>query len=159
MSYCLLFYTFDISRYRTRNLCTLCTKMLQFDPTATTSSIERKTSEADSLSAGQELPAFHGSRTFITVFTTARLWYLSWARWIQFTHSHLISLRSTLKSGLYYHLRLGQSSGLFSSGFPLKILYAIISYMRSTFLAYIIHLNLATIATNFANIKQQEVSS
>jgi hypothetical protein len=31
-----------------------------------------------------EFPAFYGTRSFITVFTEARHWTLSWAWWIQF---------------------------------------------------------------------------
>jgi hypothetical protein len=34
-----------------------------------------------------KFPAFYGTRRFITVFTTARHWSLSWARWIQSTPS------------------------------------------------------------------------
>jgi hypothetical protein len=47
--------------------------------------------------------------------------YISWARCIQFTTSHPISLRSILILSL--HLRLGLPSGYFPSGFPTKILY------------------------------------
>jgi hypothetical protein len=32
-----------------------------------------------------KFPAFYGTRRFIIMFTTARHWSLSWARWIQFT--------------------------------------------------------------------------
>jgi hypothetical protein len=45
--------------------------------------------EADSHSASQEIPTFYGTPRFITVFTTARLWSLSWATWIQSTPSPL----------------------------------------------------------------------
>jgi hypothetical protein len=41
-------------------------------------------------------PAFYGTRWFITVFTTARHWSLSWARWIQSTVSHDMYLTSIL---------------------------------------------------------------
>jgi hypothetical protein len=41
----------------------------------------------------KKFPAFYGSRRFITEFTTARQWSLSWARCIQYTISHTISLR------------------------------------------------------------------
>jgi hypothetical protein len=43
----------------------------------------------------KNFPAFYGSRRFITVFTRALLWSLSWDRSIQFILSPLISLRST----------------------------------------------------------------
>jgi hypothetical protein len=49
--------------------------------------------------------AFYGTRRFITVFTTARHWSLSWARCTQSTPSHPISLRSILI--LSSHLRPG----------------------------------------------------
>jgi hypothetical protein len=45
----------------------------------------------------KKLPAFYGTLRYITVFTGARYWSLSWARWIQSTPSHPISLRSILK--------------------------------------------------------------
>jgi len=52
-------------------------------------------------------------------------------RCIQCTPSHSISLRSVLI--LSSHLRLGLPTGLFPSGFPTKILYAILtSPMQST---------------------------
>jgi hypothetical protein len=40
--------------------------------------------------------AFYGTRMFITVFTRARHWSISWARWIQSSPSHAVSLRSIL---------------------------------------------------------------
>jgi len=40
----------------------------------------------------QKSPTFYGSWRFITVFTRARHWYPSWARWILSTPSHPISL-------------------------------------------------------------------
>jgi hypothetical protein len=51
----------------------------------------------------------------MTVFTKACHLFLSWARCIQSTYSHPISLRSVLM--LSYHLLLGLSSGLFRSDF------------------------------------------
>jgi len=59
---------------------------------------------------------------FITVLTTAPHWPLSWARWIQSTPSHSISLRFI--QILSFHLRLGLGSGIFPSGFATSILYA-----------------------------------
>jgi hypothetical protein len=55
------------------------------------------------------------------VFTTAHQWCLSWARWIQSTTSHSVSLKSILI--LSSHLRLGLPSGVFPSDFPTEILY------------------------------------
>jgi hypothetical protein len=46
---------------------------------------------------------FYATRRFITVFTRASHWSISWARWIQSTPSHRISLRSKLIS---FHLHL-----------------------------------------------------
>jgi hypothetical protein len=64
--------------------------------------------------------SFHESRSFIAVFTRARQWTLSWARWIQSTLSHWNSFRSIfIFSSL---LSLGLRSSLFPSGFPTKIL-------------------------------------
>jgi len=50
--------------------------------------MEQSLSEASSHSASQKISTFHGTRKFITVFTAARHWSLSWARWIQSTISH-----------------------------------------------------------------------
>jgi hypothetical protein len=71
--------------------------------------------EANSHSANQNFLAFYGTLRFITVFTKARHWSLSWAicNWAKPTH--LIALRSI--PILSFHLRLGLQSGLFLSGF------------------------------------------
>jgi hypothetical protein len=54
---------------------------------------------------------------------------------------HPVSLRSILI--LYFHLRLDLLSGLFSYGFPIKILYAFhFSPTRATFAAHLIVLDL-----------------
>jgi hypothetical protein len=58
----------------------------------------------------KKFPALYGIRSFITVFTRARHWSLSWARWIQSTPSHRISSRSVLI--LSPTLRLSFQSGL-----------------------------------------------
>jgi hypothetical protein len=57
-----------------------------------------------------KFPAFYGTRRFITVFTTACHWFLSWARYIQSTPSLPISLRSILI--LSSHLRLGAAQSI-----------------------------------------------
>jgi len=63
----------------------------------------------------------------MTVSTRAHQWSLSRARFIQSRPSHPISLISSSQ------LRLGLPSGLFPSGFPIKILYAFFfSPMRAT---------------------------
>ena len=62
----------------------------------------------------KKFPWFFGTREFVTVFTTARPFSLSWVRLIQFTASNLVSLRSIL---LFSHLRSVFPSGLFLSGF------------------------------------------
>jgi hypothetical protein len=59
----------------------------------------------------KKFPAFHGTRRFITVFTTARHWSLSCATSIEFTPSQATSLKSILM--LSFHLRLSLPSGLF----------------------------------------------
>jgi hypothetical protein len=68
----------------------------------------RPFSEAASHSVTQE---FYRTRKFITVFTRTRHWFLSRARLIQSTLSHLISLRSILT--LISHLCLRFPSDLF----------------------------------------------
>jgi len=40
----------------------------------------------------KKFPAFYGTRRFITVFTRARHWSESWARWIQSPTSYPIYL-------------------------------------------------------------------
>jgi hypothetical protein len=52
----------------------------------------------------KKFPAFYRTWRFITVFTTAHHWHLSWARCIQSTTSHPFSLRSA--SILSSHLRI-----------------------------------------------------
>jgi hypothetical protein len=68
---------------------------------------------------------FYWTRRFITVFTRVLHWSLSWARSIQSTVTHPITLRSILILSTY--LRLGLPSSLFSSGFPNKILHLFLS--------------------------------
>ena len=68
-----------------------------------------------------KLPAFYGTRRFITAFTSSRHLSLSWARLTQFIPHHPTFWRPILI--LSFHLRLGLPSGLFRSGFPTKTLY------------------------------------
>jgi hypothetical protein len=85
----------------------------------------------------KNFPAFYGTRRFITVHTRALHWSLSWARAIQSTPSHPISLKSIFI--LLTHLLLGLLSGLFHSGSPTNNLYAVIfSPVRVTSPSYLI---------------------
>jgi hypothetical protein len=73
---------------------------------------------------------FHRTWRFITVFTRALHWPLSWARAIHSISPHPISLRSLLI--LSSHLRLGLHSGLFPSDFLTRIIYTrVIPKVRS----------------------------
>jgi hypothetical protein len=72
----------------------------------------------------KNFPAFYGIRRFITVFTRALHWSLSWVTSMQSILSRPISLRSILI--LSTHLRIGIPSCLFPSGYPTNILYAIL---------------------------------
>ena len=69
----------------------------------------------------KKFPAFSGTWTFITTFTSTRHMSPSWASSIQSTPPHPTSLRSSLI--LTSHLHLGLPNGLFPSGFPIKTLY------------------------------------
>jgi len=71
--------------------------------------------------ASQESPRIFGTRKFITVLTSARHLFLSWANSIQFPQPPPTSWRSILI--LSSHLRLGLPSGLFPAGFPTRTLY------------------------------------
>jgi hypothetical protein len=57
----------------------------------------------------KKFSAFYGTRRFITVFTRALHWSLSWARAIQSTPSHPISLWSILILSTYLRLGFHQS--------------------------------------------------
>jgi hypothetical protein len=70
----------------------------------------------------KNFPAFYGTQRFITVFTRALHWSLSWARSIQSIPPNPIYLRSILI--LSTHLHLGLPGGLSPAGFPTIILYA-----------------------------------
>jgi hypothetical protein len=76
----------------------------------------------------KKLSALYGARKFIFVFTKTRCWNLSWATWIQSTHSSPMSLIPILI--LYSYPCLDLSYGLFHLGVPIKILYARFSLTR-----------------------------
>ena len=78
--------------------------------------LEKLTGSAGS----QEIPPLFGTRTFLTVFTSARHLSLSWANSIQSPQPPPTSWRSILV--LSSHLRLGLPNGLFTSGFPTRTL-------------------------------------
>ena len=73
----------------------------------------------------KELPAFHGTRRFITALTSVRHLSLSWTSPIQSIYPHPTTWRSILI--LSTHLRLGLPSGLFPSGFSTKNPYTTLS--------------------------------
>ena len=90
-----------------------------------------------------KIPAFHGTRRFITTLTSVRHLSLSWASPIQSIYSHPTSWRSILI--LPTHLRLGLPTGLFPSGFPTKTLYTpLSSTIRATCPAHLILLDFIT---------------
>ena len=85
----------------------------------------------------KKFPAFHGTRRFITAFTSVRHLSLSWARPIQSIYPHPTSWRSVLI--LSTHLRLGLPSGFLPSDFPTKTLYIPLSRpIRATCPAHLI---------------------
>ena len=71
--------------------------------------------------AVKKLPAFYGTRRFITSFTSAHHLSFFWARSIQSMPPHLTFWRSILI--LSSHLRLGLQSCVSPSDFPAKTLY------------------------------------
>ena len=97
-----------------------------------TKHMERNDSgRANNSSAGQEIRAFYGTRKFITAFQTARNLFLSAATLIQPRPSKPISFKYILI--LSFHLSPGLPSDSVPSGFPTKILYALVfSPTRST---------------------------
>lgn len=67
----------------------------------------------------KKFPALYETKSFTTMVTKAHHLLPSWARLIQFTPSHPISLKFTLT--LFSHLCLGIPSGPFASDFPTKL--------------------------------------
>ena len=99
--------------------------------------------EANWFAASQEIPAFHGTRRFITALTSVRHLSLPWTSPIQSIYPHPTSWRSILI--LSTHLLLGLSSGLVPSGFPTKNLYTPLSSpIRATCPAHLILLDFIT---------------
>jgi hypothetical protein len=79
----------------------------------------------------KNFPVFYGTRRFITIFTRAHQWSLSWPRSIQSIPPHLISRRFILI--LYTHLHLGLPSGLSFLVFPQ------VSYMHPSSTPFMLH--------------------
>jgi hypothetical protein len=77
---------------------------------------------------------------FITVFRRERHWSLSWARCIQSTTSHPISLRSILILSCHLHLPL--PNGLIPSGFPIKIFLCMFHVSHTCYMPRLSHANL-----------------
>jgi hypothetical protein len=77
-------------------------------------------SKADSHSACHKIPCFlYGTRRFITMFTKARHWTLSWASRIQFAPSIPVSVRSSFLHSRYqfsFHFLLLRSCRRISPG-------------------------------------------
>jgi hypothetical protein len=89
----------------------------------------------------ENFPAFYGTQRFITEFTRALHWSLSWAKPTEAILPHTLSSKSTLT--LSNHLHFGLSSGLFSPGFLTSSLYAFLfSSVCATWHACLILLDL-----------------
>jgi hypothetical protein len=71
-----------------------------------TNSVQHSPSfETKSSSTSEEIFRIYGTRRCITVLTTARHLYSSWARWVQSTPFHPVALRSiSLTNGLGEHM-------------------------------------------------------
>jgi hypothetical protein len=73
----------------------------------------------------KNIPAFYGTRKFITIFIRALHWSYPKPDRLKSIPSHPSSLRSILI--LFTYPRLGLPSGLFNSVVPINILYAFFS--------------------------------
>jgi hypothetical protein len=71
------------------------------------------------------------------LFTRACLWAVFWARWIQSSISHLISLRSMLLLPSY--LCIGLPSDVFFPGFPTKNLVCVSFQHRACQIPHLSH--------------------
>ena len=87
--------------------------------------------ESNWFAASQDIPAFHGTRKFITALTSVRHLSLSWASPIQSIYPHPTSRRSILIST---HLRLGLSSSYFPLVSP--ALTYLLTYLITYLLTY-----------------------
>jgi hypothetical protein len=106
----------------------------------------------------KNFPAFNGTRRFITAFTRALHWSVSWARSIQSIPSYLRSILI-----LSTHLRLGLPNGLFLSGFPTNIVYAFLfSPIRATCRAHLMrywqHRKLNHTSVRYQDFSQRQTS-
>jgi hypothetical protein len=74
-------------------------EMVHFcDHSQLANSMEQSSSWEANVHSVKKFPAFYGTLKFITMFTRAYYWSLSWARWIQSTPSKPVNLRSNLKA-------------------------------------------------------------
>ena len=90
----------------------------------------------------KKLPAFYGTRSLITTFTSPRHLSLSWANSILSIPPHSTSWRSILI--LSSHLCLALPSAFYPSGFPTKSLYTLLlSTLRAAYSTYLIPLDLS----------------
>jgi hypothetical protein len=97
--------------------------MILYIESTQTNAMEQCPWETNSHSASQEIP--RSLWTPKVHCCRVSHWYLSWARWIQCTPSHPVSLRFILM--ISSHLCLDFLHGLFHCGFLTIILYAFLT--------------------------------